>query len=249
LREAFTNLIFNAVDAMPKGGSIRLCVEHVADEALVEVKDTGTGIPEELKERIFAPFFTTKGERGTGLGLPQVVAIVERHTGRLEVDSTPGEGTTFRLRFPLVARPEPAPAEPHAEKNRPISVTTHSIRVLVVEDEEQLARMASLVLTQRGHHVAVSMSGDEAIARLHDECFDLVISDLGLGSGKNGWDVAAEVRKNWPATRFVLVTGWGAGIDPKEARDRGVDEVIAKPYRIADLRQIADRVAAEFHGH
>jgi PAS domain S-box-containing protein len=243
LREAFTNLIFNAVDALPRGGSIFLHLQRVQDDALIEVRDTGTGIPRELQSRIFDPFFTTKGERGTGLGLPQVVAIVERHAGRIDVESMPGRGTTFRLRFPIVAPPVADVAEAAAEKSN--GVSTRSIRVLVVEDEEQLAKMAALVLTQRGHHVVVATSGEEALERLREEPFELVISDLGLGTGKNGWDVAAAVRKNYPSTRFVLVTGWGAGIDPHEAREKGVEEVIAKPYRIADLRQIADRVAAE----
>jgi len=118
--------------------------------------------------------------------------------------------------------------------------------VLVVEDEQQLARMASLVLSQRGHQAMVAPSGDDAIAVLEEQerAFDLVISDLGLGPGKNGWDLAEVVRRRWPSTRFVLVTGWGAAIDPADARARGVDRVIAKPYRIADLRQCADDVAS-----
>jgi signal transduction histidine kinase/ActR/RegA family two-component response regulator len=241
LREAFTNLIFNAVDALPHGGSIFLRAQRAAeDEAIVEVRDTGSGIPSELQSLIFDPFFTTKGERGTGLGLPQVLAIVERHSGRIELDSAPGRGTTFRMRFPIVVEPAAIVGD---VTEKPTANGGHSIRILVVEDEQQLARMASLVLGQRGHHVVVASSGEEALERLHEGSFDLVISDLGLGAGKNGWDVAEVVRKDWPGTRFVLVTGWGAGIDPKEARKRGVDEVIAKPYRIADLRQIADSVA------
>jgi CheY-like chemotaxis protein len=92
--------------------------------------------------------------------------------------------------------------------------------------------------------VVVAASGDEAIGYLRDAPFELVISDLGLGAGKNGWDVAEAVRKYRPGTRFVLVTGWGAAIDLAEARAKGVDRVIAKPYRIADLRQVADEVAA-----
>jgi DNA-binding NtrC family response regulator len=100
------------------------------------------------------------------------------------------------------------------------------------------------VLTQRGHHVTVAESFEEAAAHLEREPVELIISDLGLGTGKNGWDLAQLVRERWPMVRFVLVTGWGAAIDPKEAQARGVHEVIAKPYRIADLRQIADRVAS-----
>ena len=118
------------------------------------------------------------------------------------------------------------------------------IRILVVEDEKQLARMASLVLTQRGHHVVVSPTGEDALEQLEQARFELIVSDLGLGSGKNGWDLAQAVRARWPATHFVLVTGWGAAIDLKDAQARGVHEVISKPYRIADLRQVADRLAA-----
>jgi ATP-dependent Lon protease len=107
--------------------------------------------------------------------------------------------------------------------------------------------MARIVLSQRGHHVVVASSGNAALEHLVAEQFDLVISDLGLGEGKNGWDLAQVVRERWPDSRFVLVTGWGAAINPDEALARGVDQVIAKPYRIADLRQIADDVASRLH--
>jgi PAS domain S-box-containing protein len=239
LREALTNLIFNAVDALPDGGAICLSTRRVEHEAIVDVHDNGTGIPLELQARIFETFFTTKGERGTGLGLPQVVTIVERHAGRVEMDSAPDRGTTFCLHFPIVT--EPAAIVDDVDEQA--DGAARSIRILVVEDEQQLARMAGLVLSQRGHHVTVVNSGEAAIEQLSAQSFELVISDLGLGTGKNGWDVADAVRKMWPGTRVVLVTGWGAGIDPNEARARGVDEVIAKPYRIAELRQIADGVA------
>jgi CheY-like chemotaxis protein/anti-sigma regulatory factor (Ser/Thr protein kinase) len=245
LREAITNLIFNAVDALPHGGEIVLRAKRVNDHAVVEVSDTGTGIPPDVQARIFDPFFTTKGERGTGLGLPQVAAIVERHAGAIELDSEPGRGTTFRLRFPLAetqAEHKPGEAAEHAPPTA--NGPQRSVRILVVEDEQQLARMAGMVLTQRGHHVVVVESFEQAMQHLEQEPFELIISDLGLGTGKNGWDLAEAVRERWPATRFVLVTGWGAAIDPKEAQARGVHEVIAKPYRIADLRQIAERVAS-----
>jgi CheY-like chemotaxis protein/anti-sigma regulatory factor (Ser/Thr protein kinase) len=244
LREAITNLIFNAVDALPRGGEIVLRARRSSDQAVIEVSDTGTGIPREVQARIFDPFFTTKGERGTGLGLPQVAAIVERHAGSIELDSEPGRGTTFRLRFPLAATQAEHTAGEAAEHAPPPSGPQRAVRILVVEDEQQLARMAGMVLTQRGHQVVVVESFEEAMQHLEQQRFELIISDLGLGTGKNGWDLAQAVRERWPATRFVLVTGWGAAIDPKEAQARGVHEVIAKPYRIADLRQIAERVAA-----
>jgi signal transduction histidine kinase len=244
LREAITNLIFNAVDALPQGGSIHLRARRQEDRVILEVHDTGTGIPTDVLSRIFDPFFTTKGERGTGLGLPQVLSIVERHMGSIDVDSDPSRGTTFYLSLPAS---DEAATEQRAARTAEWSgpQPRRAIRVLVVEDEDQLARMASLVLTQRGHKVAVASSGEIALALLDEEGpYDLVISDLGLGPGKNGWDVADAVRKRWAGTRFVLVTGWGAAIDPGEARLRGVDRVISKPYRIAELRHIADEVAA-----
>jgi CheY-like chemotaxis protein len=248
LREAITNLIFNAVDALPHGGSIALRTRRLGEHVAIEVADTGSGIPREVQARVFDPFFTTKGEHGTGLGLPQVLAIVEKHGGTIELDSAPERGTTIRVKFPRASAPTSAGrSKPESvELAKPArSRAAGGVQILVVEDEEQLARMARLVLSQHGHRVVVASSGDEAIERLATERFDLVISDLGLGAGKNGWDVAQEVRERWPSTHFVLVTGWGAAIDPKEAQARGVHEVIAKPYRIADLRQVADHVAAE----
>jgi CheY-like chemotaxis protein len=240
LREAITNLIFNAVDALPHGGAIHLEAREHDNRIVIEVRDTGTGMPPEVQARIFDPFFTTKGERGTGLGLPQVLTIVERHSGTIHLDSEPERGTTFRLSFPRSSdrrRRKGPPVE------TPDLAPVRGIRILVVEDEQQLARMAGLVLSQRGHHVLVAASAEEALAYLEEKSFELVISDLGLGPGKNGWDLAQAVRERWPGTRFVLVTGWGAAIDTAEARARGVDRVIAKPYRISDLRQVADHVA------
>jgi signal transduction histidine kinase/ActR/RegA family two-component response regulator len=243
LREAITNLIFNAVDALPHGGSIQLKAWRQDERVMIEVRDSGTGIPLDIQARIFDPFFTTKGERGTGLGLPQVLSIVERHMGSIDVESNPRRGTAFLISLPVSEETAP-PAGARAAERAP-ETACRCIRVLVVEDEDQLARMASLVLKQRGHVVNVASSGDAALTLLDAQApFDLVISDLGLGPGKNGWDLAEAVRQRWPATRFVLVTGWGAAIDLAEARLRGVDRIIAKPYRIAELRQVADEVAA-----
>src|SRR5215471_18297169 len=120
------------------------------------------GIPAEIQSRIFDPFFTTKGERGTGLGLPQVLSIVERHTGTIDVESDPLRGTTFRLSFPVSS--ESRAASPTAMTERTSAAPRRTIHVLVVEDEQQLARMAALVLTQRGHRVTVASSGEEALS-------------------------------------------------------------------------------------
>jgi PAS domain S-box-containing protein len=234
LREALTNLVLNAVDAMPHGGQIRLSARTEDGRAVVSVADTGVGMPADVQARIFEPFFTTKGERGTGLGLAQTYGIVQQHGGLISVESQPGHGTTFRLSFPAAAREAPAP-EPVA--SRP-EATAPPMRILAIDDEPALARMVALILRKQGHTVETATSGEAGLALMAERPFDLVITDLGLGDGRTGWQVAEEVRKSWPATRVVLATGWGAGIDPAEARQRGVDAVLAKPYAPQELRQL-----------
>jgi PAS domain S-box-containing protein len=250
LREAITNLIFNAVDALPRGGTIKLVTRREGGAVVVEVRDSGTGIPPDVQAHIFDPFFTTKGAHGTGLGLPHVLAIVKRHGGSMDVVSTSSQGTTFRLQFaPAISAAASEDDAPDSgvkvESEAALGAPKRRIRILVVEDELQLARMAGLVLSQPGHAVVVAPTGEDALEQLERERFDLIISDLGLGSGKNGWDLAQVVRERWPKTHFVLVTGWGAGIDLEAAHERGVHEVLPKPYRIADLRQVADNVAGQ----
>ena len=232
LRELMTNLIFNAVDALPAGGTIRLRVWAEHEQGIIEVIDSGMGMSAEIQERIFEPFFTTKGESGSGLGLAMVFGIVERHAGRIEVWSAPGTGTTFHLSFPLVAgsleiEPSAAPAGP------PDSVS--SLRILIVDDEPMVTRAVSRMLKSSGQIVEVAASGEEALETLSRQPYDVVVSDLGMGAGMNGFELAEMVRDQWPAVRFLLATGWGATIDPGEARTRGVESVLAKPYRRADL--------------
>jgi CheY-like chemotaxis protein len=168
----------------------------------------------------------------------------------MDVASTSNQGTTFRMQFaPAVGASGSDDDAPDAgeklEAESALVAPKRRIRILVVEDEQQLARMAGLVLSQPGHTVVVALTGEDALEQLESEHFDLIISDLGLGSGKNGWDLAEVVRERWPETHFVLVTGWGAGIDLDAAHERGVHEVLPKPYRIADLRQVADSVAGQ----
>jgi signal transduction histidine kinase/CheY-like chemotaxis protein len=243
LREALTNLIFNAVDVLATGGSVTLRARHSGDEVVVEVADTGPGIPPEVRARIFEPFFTTKGERGTGLGLAQVMAAVEQHHGRVEVETAPGQGTTFRLVFPAATRRQRQTlAAGSAETS---SSGRRSLRILAVDDEERLARLVARMLSSQGHSVSIATSGEQALAHLGRQPFDLVISDLGLGSGMNGWELADALRERYPVVRVILATGWGAGISPEEAAAHGVRAVIAKPYRAGEIRDLVGSVAGE----
>jgi CheY-like chemotaxis protein len=198
----------------------------------------------EVQARLFEPFFSTKGERGTGLGLAVVFSVVQRHRGQITVESAPGQGSVFRLTFPAATRRRrrPAPPVPAAPSVRPR-------RILAVDDVPAMGRTVARVLSLEGHAVTVATSGEEAIERLRQEPFDLVISDVGLGAGMNGWELAEHVRRHYPGVWFALATGWGAQIDPEEARARGVRAVIAKPYRAAELqRLVADLAAASAPG-
>jgi CheY-like chemotaxis protein len=192
-------------------------------------------MPPEVQARALEPFYTTKGEKGTGLGLAQVFGTVERHGGRVEIVSAPGAGATFRLELPAGQRP-------HGAVGHEAAPSSCRLRIRAVDDEPRLLRMTSLMLRQAGHAVVTAASAEEALERLADEPVDLVLSDLGLGSGMNGWELAEVIREGWPAVRVVLATGWGSGIDPEAARARGVEAVLAKPYQQADLlRAVAGR--------
>lgn len=261
LREALTNLVFNAVDALPSGGTIRLSAYLQDGRILVAIADSGIGIPRETQSLIFEPFFTTKGERGTGLGLSMVFGIVEHHQGTIQVQSEPGQGTTFYLSLPAVAdeafnpSPSPSPSSAASQAGSPSDANTAANsapspvaasgpssrpprRILVVDDEPALVRMAALLLEREGHATATAQSGEEAIRLIEAEpTFDVVVTDLGMGAGMSGWDLAEAVRERWPSVRVVLATGWGAQIDPQEARSRGVHTVVAKPYSGQNLKQ------------
>ncbi|HEU5321737.1 MAG TPA: GAF domain-containing protein, partial [Methylomirabilota bacterium] len=175
LREAMTNLILNAIDAMPEGGTLTLTTQAVEDRVELTVADTGLGMPPAVRERIFDPFFTTKGPHGTGLGLSMTYGIVSRHGAAIAVDTEEGRGSTFRLTFPRArqaasAPPAPAPAPP----TRP----ARSLRCLVVDDEEPVRTVLADILSSAGHTAVVAADGGEAIARFGAEPFDLVLTDL-----------------------------------------------------------------------
>jgi PAS domain S-box-containing protein len=232
IREVMTNLIFNAVDALPAGGTIVLRVALDDVVAIVEVTDSGVGMSAEVQARVFEPFFTTKGDGGTGLGLAMVFGIVKQHDGEISVHSAPGAGSTMRMTFPSVqATQQPQAALELPAEHRP----ERALRVLAVDDEPAMTKAISRMLRPAGHSVKAAGSAEEALAMLAAETFDVVVSDLGMGAGMNGWELVSAVRRDWPQVRFLLATGWGAAIDPVEARSKGVESVLAKPYVAIDL--------------
>jgi two-component system, cell cycle sensor histidine kinase and response regulator CckA len=242
LREMLTNLIFNAVDALPTGGTIRLLARAEGDQILIAVEDSGVGMPRDVQERVFEPFYTTKGERGTGLGLPLVLGIVKSHGGAIQVLSSPGHGTTFAMKFAR-AREEDA-----AGKAGPANATaTRSLRILAVDDEPNIVRMLSLMLNDQ--QIVTATSGEEALrlisTALDDQKpFDVLMTDIGLGRGMTGWELAERVRAIQPSLAVVLVSGWGASIDEADERRQWVHAIIAKPFRNAEIRRVLASVGS-----
>jgi signal transduction histidine kinase/ActR/RegA family two-component response regulator len=244
IREALVNLIFNAADAMPDGGTLTLRTKPASKAAAgrriaLEVSDTGAGMDEDTRRRCLEPFFTTKGERGTGLGLAMVYGIVQRHGGEIEIESAPGQGTTFRLIFPVGA----ATAET-GKAAADIRVPARQ-RILVVDDDPLLIRSLRDILEGDGHLVICANGGQAGIdtfraASAGPDSFDLVFTDLGMPS-VDGRQVAKAVKAASPSTPVIMLTGWGERLLAEGDTPEHVDQVLSKPPKLRALRQAMAR--------
>jgi signal transduction histidine kinase/ActR/RegA family two-component response regulator/uncharacterized membrane protein affecting hemolysin expression len=256
IRDALTNLIFNAVDAMPEGGTLTIRTNKVTQAAAtsgdaamptvhLEVSDTGIGMDEETRKRCLEPFYTTKGERGTGLGLSMVFGMVQRHSAELEIDSTVGAGTTVRLVFAAAATAD-APAA-----SLPGPRQAMSLSLLIVDDDPLIIESLSEILSGEGNRVTVAMGGQEGIdmfmsATQRHEPFDAVITDLGMPY-VDGRRVAAAVKAVSPSTPVILLTGWAQRLRNDNEIPRDVDKVLNKPPRLRELRALLSDLAPDQH--
>jgi signal transduction histidine kinase/CheY-like chemotaxis protein len=230
LREVLMNLVLNAIDAMPDGG--RLGVRTWADGQGVhcDVSDSGAGMSEEVRHRALDPFFTTKGPKSTGLGLSVTYGIIQRHNGKLEIDSAPGRGTTVHITLPAAG----APAGARGSSPTPPASPTH-LRVLLVDDEPEVRSALADMLGTSGHTAFQAAGGREALAWLEaGQPVDLVLTDLGM-PGMMGTDVARAVRGRWPHLRLGLMTGWDETEGLVGETSAMVDFVIAKPFKLQAL--------------
>ena len=235
LREVFTNLILNAVDAMPQGGRLELSCRIDGERVIATVTDTGVGMTEKIRQNIFDPFFTTKGARGMGLGMSVVYGIVTRHGAKIDVDTALGRGTTFTLEFP-VTRERHVPAAGGDGAALPQLVRPG--RILVVDDEPDVAAVVKDVLATAGHEVDTALSGAEALKMMELTAYDIVFTDLGMPD-MSGWEVAETINGQSPGLAVVLVTGWGTSLDEAEAAKRGVASIVQKPFEIDELLKVA----------
>jgi PAS domain S-box-containing protein len=244
IREALINLIFNAVDAMPNGGTLTLRTgieEHSQNSCklhnlVVEVADSGVGMDDETRRRCLEPFYTTKGERGTGLGLAMVYGVVERHSGDLEIESAPGNGTTVRLSFAVPVGV--ADDLGLSETQQPVPTR---LRILVVDDDPLIIRALCETLESDGHEVITANGGQAGIdafsaAQGRGKPFSIVITDLGMPR-VDGRKVARFVKGSSGSTPVILLTGWGQRLMAEGDVPPEVDRVLSKPPKLRDLRE------------
>ncbi|HEX4645008.1 MAG TPA: ATP-binding protein [Verrucomicrobiae bacterium] len=249
IREALTNLVLNAVDAMPNGGKITLKTSAIHREmegrtlshVVVDITDTGIGMSEETRKRCLEPFFSTKGKRGTGLGLAMVYGVMQRHEGGVEIQSAPGQGTTFRLIFPVRDQLR-ANVEEEKETTTPVA----PLRILCIDDEPLLRELIKEMLGRDGHEVEVSDSGQSGLdqfrfAREHGRPFDVVITDLGMPY-VDGRQVAKVVKQESPGTPVVMLTGWGALMKEDDNVPAQVDVIVSKPPGSREMREVLSRL-------
>jgi signal transduction histidine kinase len=235
LTQALSNLLLNAVDAMPHGGTVRVRTFSDEGHTVVEVADDGEGIPEALQERIFHPFFTTKSD-GHGLGLSIVENIVARHGGDIGLSSASGAGATFRLRFPVEAVANERTAPPPSALRE---VHRRSARILLVDDLDEVRGSCREMLTAGGHVVTEAALGRDAIAMMHPGRFDLIVTDLGMPD-VSGFDVAKEAKRATPDVPVILLSGWAVDQDEARVKESGIDRVLPKPCGMNDLLNAVD---------
>jgi signal transduction histidine kinase/ActR/RegA family two-component response regulator/uncharacterized membrane protein affecting hemolysin expression len=251
IRDALTNLIFNAVDAMPEGGTLTIATRSApvqtapADAATrsvyLEVSDTGIGMDEETRRRCLEPFFTTKGERGTGLGLAMVFGMIQRHSAEIEIDSVPAAGSTVRLIF------SSASAAPAALASAPAQRQSRPLRLLIVDDDPLIIESLHSVLIAEGNDVTCAEGGQQGIdmfiaALDSDAPFEAVITDLGMPY-VDGRKVAAAVKAASAVTPVILLTGWGQRMRADNEVPTGVDHVLSKPPKLRELRAMLSELA------
>jgi len=240
LREVLMNLLLNGIDAMPDGGRLILKTWMTGPDVHCAVSDTGAGMSEEVRHRALDPFFTTKGPKSTGLGLSVTYGIVQRHNGKLEIDSAPGRGTIVTITLPAMGTAMSAPATAAS----PALPAPSHLRVLIVDDEPEVRSALADMLGIAGHTAFQAAGGREALAWLEaGQPVDLVLTDMGM-PGMMGSEVARAIRGRWPHLKIGLMTGWDETEGLVADATSIVDFTLAKPFELKTLTRAYVATAA-----
>ncbi|HJX60904.1 MAG TPA: GAF domain-containing protein [Thermodesulfobacteriota bacterium] len=231
LREVTTNIVFNAVDAMPNGGEVTITTAVQAEDWVeMRIADTGIGMTEEVRKRVFDPFFTTKGVTNTGLGMSVSYGIIKRHGGEILIESEPGKGATFIIHLPTGYMNEiPDEKMVRTVPVTPLALEGGGARILVIDDEDSVRKILYQMLKAKGYQVVVASNGEEGIERFKEEPFDLVFTDLGMPK-MSGWEVGRALKGINPKVPIALITGWGVGLNKDKMKESGIDLVVSKPF-------------------
>lgn len=236
LREVITNLIFNAVEAMPQGGTIEFHTFKKGGDVHIRIADTGIGMDEENRKRIFEPFFTTKPFSNTGLGLSMSYGIIRRFNGEIRVESKVGSGTAFNIVLPVAIGGREAVVSHDTIK--PVKPA----RILVIDDEDTVREVVAKMLSQVNHQVTVAKSGEEGVRLFGEKKFDIVLTDLGM-PGMSGWEVCKSIKKIKSSTPVGRITGWGLEVDESKKEESGLDFIITKPFDFNEIiRLVSEKV-------
>jgi len=233
LREVITNMIFNAIEAMPEGGKIEIRTYRRKEDVCIRIADTGVGMTEEVRKKAFEPFFTTKPFTNTGLGLSMSYGIVKRLGGDIEVESKVGQGTTFTILLPVRGEGKDEWVMPT------ITRRAKEARILVIDDEESVRSVLSRILSQVNHQVTVAKDGGEGLQLFQEKEFDIVLTDLGM-PGMSGWDVCKAIKKLRARIPVGMITGWGMELDQTKKEESGLDFVIPKPFDFHQIIKVVD---------
>lgn len=238
--EALTNLMMNAIEAIQKRGVITWKTVSSGDFVTISLKDTGKGMTEDVRSRLFDPYFTTKQTRNAGLGLSVVYGVISRHGGKIEVHSQEQIGTTFSIKLPASKESK------HGVSKQAIpELALSPANLLVIDDNKMVRDIVSEMLTPKGHRVTQAEDGVQALKLLQEkEKFDLVLVNLSLPN-LSGWEVIERIKEKHPGVKVALLTGWSAQIDFDRARERGVDFLIPKPFKAEDLVTIVEQIIKE----
>ncbi len=241
LRRAFGNIIINAVHAMTEGGILKITAEDQDNSTAIALVDTGHGMTKETIDNIFSPFFSTKGTRGTGMGMTEVYSIIKKHNGTIDIESTVGKGTTVKITLPNTQ-------EISIEEIDLVTLPKKTAVILAIDDNEFVLETVTEQLIDLGHEVRGYTSATEAIEHFSDQPSEIVLTDLGMPE-MSGWEVATKIKETNPNVIVVLYSGWTIEMELDELKEKGVDLYLKKPFKMEDLNAVLYQAKTLYDEH